>query len=145
MKLAITRNKSAPTGTPGHLLVIETRFTCDTLELPWHDNRRRISCIIADMYEGRIWRSPSLDRDVVRLEDKHGRADCLLHNGNYAGDEALGYRTQVHGCTLVGRGLGLIDGQFGIMNSKATLQALIDNIGKGPHEVTYVWDEGCAP
>jgi hypothetical protein len=149
MKVTITRLHTTPTGTPGGL-ISEKGFRCDTLELPWQHNRSGVSCINADTYKGRIWFSPHLNRNVVRLEDKHGRKDCLIHNGNFAGDVTQGYETQVHGCTEVGHGYAEIarpDGklQHGISNSVSALATLIDRLGAGEHEFVYVWADGCAP
>jgi hypothetical protein len=156
----VVRQRSAPLGTPGAVTLLNG-FVSDTLELPWHGNERGRSCIAADEYRGWVWQSPTLRRPVIRLEDKHGRQDCLVHNGNWAADEVdldgdgAPEVTQVHGCTEVGRGYGEVrrrDGrlQWGILRSGATLDELIrsleDGLG-GHHEVllTYVWAPGCAP
>lgn len=168
----VVRSKSAPTGTPG-VLHLETGFSCDTLELPWHNNQRGVSCTKPGLDHGRVWWSSRLKLPVVRYEDRDGRQDVLVHNGNFAADardldgDGVSEITQVHGCTAVGRGYGNIlrrDGrsQFGIKASLATLSALIaalrdpeveqPEVGPtgfltGYHEVaiTYVWAPGCAP
>jgi len=155
----IRRGKSQPWGTPGKL-VSNAGFMCDTLELPWRNNLRGVSCIVApDSYIGYPWESPTLGRTVIRLIDKNGRKDCLLHNGTWAGDTGLDIDgdgkagdlvTQVHGCTLVGRGFGMIqrpDGamQMGIYKSKDTLAELIKHFGPGQHSFLYLWDPGCEP
>lgn len=157
MNVIIRRRKSGSDGTPGRL-VTDSGFACDTLELPWKDNQRGVSCIKADSYLGWLWQSPSMGRMVVRLEDKHGRRDCLIHNGNFAGDTSLDLDqdgepdkiTQVHGCTEVGQGYSVIarpDGrqQFGILSSKDTLARLVAHLGPGQHTFIYTWDSGCAP
>jgi hypothetical protein len=89
-------------------------------------------------------------RDVLRLEDKHGRRDCLVHTGNWAGDSLKGFHTQIHGCTLVGSSFGSLapEGkkeQFAILRSVATLKQLLAAIGVGPHSVQYEWSAGCVP
>ena len=153
----IRRRKGEHWGTPGTLRS-EKGFQCDTLELPWADNQRGKSCIIADTYNGWVWHSPTMNRPVVRLEDKHGRRDCLIHNGTWAGDVGIDdnldgkpdFVTQVHGCTLVGMGYSTIqrpDGewQMGILSSKKTLAALVAHLGEGHHRFVYVWEDGCAP
>jgi len=158
MKAIVRRGKPTEYGTPGRM-VTEAGFACDTLELPWKDNQRGISCIKADSYNAWPWQSPSMGRMVIRLEDKNGRKDCLIHNGNFAGDQTIDEDhdgqpdnfTQVHGCTEVGQGYGNIarpDGkgrQFGVLSSKDTLALLIAHMGPGPHTVIYVWGEGCEP
>jgi len=119
--------------------------------LPWENNIRGESCVIADTYKCKLWFSEKFNRMVVRLEDKHGRKDCLIHNGNFAGDDDAGMRTDVHGCTEVGRGYGIIprpDGkgkQFAILNSVKTLGQLVAELGEGEHTIEYRWAEGCEP
>lgn len=157
MKALVLRGQSANAGTPG-VLTTEAGFTCDTLELPWRDNQRGLSCIIPDIYIATPWYSPTLGRMVLRLEDKHGRKDCLIHNGNFAGDTTIDVDqdgkpdliTQVHGCTEVGRGYGNVarpDGvrQYGILNSKVTLEELVTHMGPGPHIIEYRWGPDCSP
>lgn len=168
----VVRERSKPTGTPG-VLRLEIGFSCDTQELPWHGNERGRSCTKPGVDHGRVWWSPSLKRPVIRYEDRDGRQDCLVHNGNFAADtrdldgDGVPEVTQVHGCTEVGRGYGNIlrrDGraQWGIKTSKPTLDALIASlrdpeverpeIGAGGFltgyhevEITYSWAPGCAP
>lgn len=158
MIATVRRGLSLPWGTPGKL-VTSRGFACDTLELPWRDNRRGESCIIADAYNGWLWDSPMLKRTVVRLENKHGRQDCLIHNGNFAGDTLLDIDgdghggdlvTNVHGCTLVGVGYGDIQNkagemQRGILHSKDTLAELVEHLGPGTHTFIYLWNDGCQP
>jgi hypothetical protein len=153
----IRRQKSQPWGTPGKL-TLATGWSCDTLELPWAGNQRGISCTKADSYHGWIWRSPTMGRDVIRLENKNGRFDCLIHNGNFAGDQIVDldhngkpdFLSNVHGCTLVGTGYGMVqrpDGkmQFGILKSKDTLTEFLAQLGAGPHVFHYMWELDCKP
>ena len=105
---------------------------------------------MADSYKSTIGHSDHLDCDVLRLEDKHGRKDCLIHCGNFAGDVSQGLKTQVHGCTLVGSSYGTLTNDEGhaqtaILNSRTTLKRLIEFVGRGEHLVEYRWAPGCAP
>lgn len=153
----IVRQKSQDWGTPG-VLRTTGGFVCDTLELPWANNQRGISCIKAAEYVSYLWESPTFNRTVIRLEDRFGRKDCLIHNGNFAGDTGLDedhdgapdFTTQVRGCTLVGRGYGLIkrkDGnmQMGILNSRTTLAELVEHLqheaSLGPLIFSYKWGD----
>lgn len=81
--------------------------TLFTLEEPWKNNQRRISCIPAGTYQcvPHAW---GADRDkfhfkqVWRLEKVPGRIGVLIHAGNSLKD--------TEGCILVGRvasGMGL--------------------------------------
>jgi len=153
MNITITRKKSMPNGTAGELFVtnqIGETFSCNTLELPWLDNEPGVSCILADTYDASIWHSEHLDCFVLRLGDKHGRQDCLIHCGNFAGEVSAGLETQVHGCTLVGDRYGELANdegvsQMAILGSRETLARLIEFIGSGPHFVMYQWVQGCDP
>ena len=126
--------RQAPTqhGTPGRM-TLENGFSCDTLELPWRDNERGKSCTAPGVDRGRVWWSPTLRRLVIRYEDRNGRRDCLVHNGNWAGDVDAGDITQVHGCTEVGNGYGDLQRpdkrtQWGVLHSGATLAGLIESL-----------------
>lgn len=151
--ISVLRGHSTPEGTCGKLTT-SAGFSCDTLELEWQNNKSGVSCILPDTYNASIWFSPHLDRNVIRLEDKHGRADCLVHNGNFAG-EAEGEITQIHGCTEVGHDYGQIEKplggtQFGILASGNTLNMLIEHVisqvgENGKFTVSYAWDDGYAP
>lgn len=148
-QILVLRDKSQVWGTPGKLTT-NKGFICDTLELPWRNNLNGVSCILPDSYSCVPWYSPTLKRTVVRIEDKHGRKDCLCHNGNFAGDVNAGLTTQVHGCTEVGRGYGNILRpdkvlQYGILKSGDTLSALTQHLGEGTHTITYAWGPGCEP
>lgn len=169
----VIRKKPTPLGTPG-VLTLENGFSCDTLELAWHNNERGRSCTAAGVDRGKVWYSPTLKRLVIRFAPRNGRQDCLVHNGNWAADEedldgdGVPEVTQVHGCTEVGHGYGEVQRpdkrmQWGILHSGATLAGLIDSLRcpideadtvleingekQGFHDVefTYEWAEGCSP
>lgn len=156
---SIVRQQSTPEGTPG-ALILENGFNCNTLELPWKNNQRGVSCTDVGTDHGRVWFSPTMNRLVIRYADRNGRFDCLIHTGNWAG-EAPGDRTDVHGCTLVGYGYGMIerpDGvqQWGILRTREALKALLQSLltpGADPalpesYEdvvIEYRWAEGCEP
>lgn len=166
VKGEVVRQRSTPEGTPGRM-TLENGFSCDTLELQWAQNKRGISCTAPGVDHGKVWYSPTLKRLVIRYADRNGRQDCLVHNGNWAG-EGEGEITNVHGCTEVGRGYGDIQRpngkkQWGIMRSAPTLAELIGSLAcpveeadtvltvdgeqHGFHDVemTYRWADGLAP
>lgn len=94
------------TGDQGTFGVIESpsgkRFF--TIELPWRENKRRLSCIPAGRYTC-IWH-PSKKFGVVPLiTGVPGRDAILMHRGNFAGDVTLGYSSDYLGCIGVGLGV----------------------------------------
>jgi hypothetical protein len=71
-----------------------TERVCETLELPWCDNQRGISCIPEGIYECKRALSPSRGYPVYWLQDVPGRQDVQIHIGNFPKD--------IRGCILVG-------------------------------------------
>jgi hypothetical protein len=66
----------------------------ETLELPWRDNQRGVSCIPEGTYECKLAWSPSRKYNVYWLQDVPGRQDVQIHVGNFPKD--------IRGCILVG-------------------------------------------
>lgn len=156
MILEVVRRLSTKFGTPGRAVLADasgtpTGFEMDTLELGWHGNQKGISCIKAGIYRATRFYSPHFTRELWKLEDRDGRADCEFHNGNFAGDESAGLFTQIHGCTLVGNGYGDVDHlndgkQYGIVNSRSTLDRFMAATGEADElMVEYKWAADCAP
>lgn len=135
-------------GTPGHLTIEGSDFTCCTLELPWRDNAPDLSRVpAATPYPGVVTRTnnPALAPEVYELQGVEGRDHVMIHNGNYAGDTTMGYRSDVEGCTILGSIFGMLDPgegfkgpQLAVLNSKATLDAFMSATYGAPITVIYV-------
>ena len=95
----LIRDETGPQGTFGRLKVVETGFTCYTVELPWLDNARGKSCIPEGIYDATYMaRSASGKfKEVYHLHEVEGRSGILLHAGNYAGDEDKGFEAHSDG------------------------------------------------
>jgi hypothetical protein len=76
-------------------------FECFTLELPWKDNERRVSCIPEGTYKAVKHRSPKFGNSVW-IKDVPNRSEILIHPANYV--------RQLLGCIAVGKDLKDIDG-----------------------------------
>ncbi len=147
MRLEILRLKQSPIEDPkqteGVLYLRDNEgtllFECVTLELPWLDNKRRISSIPAGKYPVRFRsakESPSLNYDHIHIYNVPNRSYILVHSGNY--------NWHVQGCVLVGKEHRDInkDGLLDVTNSKATMAALMKNIPKGTElDVIVRWRE----
>ena len=96
VNLLLIRDMFTDESTIGQLFINGERF-CDTLELPYLDNQRSISCIPEGQYKVRM-RLPreSATRDYLHLlvQDVKDRSYILFHIGNTAKD--------TRGCILVG-------------------------------------------
>ena len=87
---------------------------CYSLELPWKDNKRNISCIPKGTYKCTLYNSTKYGK-VYKVLDVPGRTGILIHVGNY--------NSQIQGCLLLGNDLKDInkDGQKDVINSRLTL------------------------
>ena len=98
VNLLIIRDTFTKESTIGKLFINGESF-CDTLENPYINNERNISCIPEGQYKVRL-RLPreSATRDYLHLlvQDVPNRSYILFHIGNTANDTS--------GCILVGNG-----------------------------------------
>lgn len=93
-----------PLGTNGILTINEEpEPLCYTIELPWKDNRRRISCIPAGTYMLRRRYSPRF-KWHLHVQDVPGRSLILFHPANNAILELQGCIAPVTMLTGEGRG-----------------------------------------
>ena len=96
VNLLLLRDTFSDESTIGELFIDGERF-CDTLELPWRDNQRSISCIPTGSYKVRLrYPRESATRDYLHLlvQDVKDRSFILIHRGNKSSDS--------RGCVLVG-------------------------------------------
>ena len=79
--------------TYGVLYIDKDVPLCVTLELPWKDNQRNVSCIPDGKY-GLAKHNGTIFKNVFRLENVPNRTAILIHKGNTTAD--------IQGCILVG-------------------------------------------
>ena len=98
------------------------QLTGFTLELPWRDNERQVSCIPPGKYRLKHFHSPKFGR-CLELQQVPGRDAILIHAGNYNRD--------THGCILIGANLIDLnkDGNLDVTSSKVTMLRLMNSIG----------------
>ncbi len=134
-KVFLWRLKRHDQGTEGFLFT--DNFNCHTLELPWRDNQKNISCIPAGTYEVEIRISPRYGKIywVMKVE---GRTYILIHSGNYAGDIEKGYKTHVNGCILLGKKMGFLGEQRAILNSRITIRKFMNHMEMKKFELTIM-------
>jgi hypothetical protein len=93
-------------------------YTCRTLELPWKDNEKRISCIPDGEYEVIKHTSPKFG-ECFWIQDVPDRSEILFHSGSFY--------TNTLGCVLVGKGFTDIngDGLLDLVHSRDTMKDLL--------------------
>lgn len=123
MKAILIRELSTDAGTFGRLCVYRpcvNALCFDTLELPWLDNKRSVSCIFDGEYTC-VFRQTGKGQ-LYQVLDVPGRDGILIHRGNWAGRADLKMRCDSEGCILIGEGrTDDLMGQPGILK---TVEAL---------------------
>lgn len=103
--------------------MVNEQMLCKTMELPWRDNQRSISCIPEDTYRV-IKQHPKADRPYpyFRLPYVKGRSGILIHK--------ISYVFGLKGCIGVGKEFKDInnDGVPDIIRSGEALQELINTL-----------------
>jgi len=95
-------------------LRIDGKAFCATLEEPWRDNERLVSCIPVGEYKAVKINSARFG-DTLRIEDVNGRSGILFHSGNTTEDTS--------GCIILGQYWGKLKNHRAVLNSGATFRA----------------------
>ena len=90
-------------GTNGTLFN-SVKFLCHTIELPWNDNKRSVSCIPEGRYEIEPRFSKRFKHHLI-LKDVKGRSFILLHPANDALKELQGCIAPVTYLSGIGKGI----------------------------------------
>jgi hypothetical protein len=122
--LRLTRTPTQP--TYGVLLRDDGTPFALTLERPWLDNQRMVSCIPAGTYRA-IRHQSARFGETFWLQDVPGRSEILFHKGNIDDDS--------HGCILVGKEFDQVKGEHGIVSSKKGFDQFM-RVQRGADEFT---------
>lgn len=90
-------------GTNG-TLTLNGHFVCFTIELPWRENAKNISCITEGTYKLRP-RSSSKHKAHLQVMDVYNRSQILIHAANDALVELQGCIAPVMQLTGIGTGI----------------------------------------
>lgn len=110
----LDRFRSNEEGTFG-MLVYEGEPLCFTCELPWKENKRKISCIPTGVYKCSSYSSIKFPK-AWAVAGVPNRDNILIHQGNTIKD--------LLGCICVGDRIGEVDGLPAVLNSKKTMLML---------------------
>jgi len=102
MELLLKRTYHAG-GTNGELFQ-EGKKVCDTIELPWKDNQRKISCIPEKRYRLQKRYNARFGHHLLVM-DVPDRTFILIHAFNNALEESKGCIAPVSQCTGEGKGI----------------------------------------
>lgn len=88
-----------------------------TLELPWENNERNISCIPSGKYDIAFKNSNGYVKNIqINLLNVPGRDGITIHSGNTTDD--------IRGCILIGGELGKLLGKRAVLRSKERIKVL---------------------
>ena len=104
--------------TIGRLTLSGSAFQCFTLELPWKENERGVSCIPKGKYQAFKRQSPK-NGLVVEFANVPQRSNIQIHSGNFT--------RQIEGCVLTGSSVAFLDADSipDVANSKVMLDKLL--------------------
>ncbi len=97
------------------------KYTFCTLELPWKNNSKNVSCIPKGKYTVIKRKSPKFGLCFL-VKDVPNRTWILLHAGNYV--------TQIEGCILCGKTHADInkDGLLDVTSSRDTIKDMLSHL-----------------
>lgn len=128
----IFRVQKSNQGTEG--ILVSDGFICRTLELPWKDNKKSISCIPPGEYNVEIRYSKKY-RKVFWVRKVPNRTYILIHSGNFGGDKNQGYKSHSTGCILLGERRGILNNQIAVLNSRVTIKQFMINMKYEPFKL----------
>ncbi len=117
-KAFLIRNKQTSTYTLGCLIVDGVMFR--TIERPWKNNARNISCIPTGTYPS-VYLSRSASgkyRKVYHVRNVPNRSGILVHNGNLVAHS--------RGCIILGMRAGNLGGSPAVLASRTAMRKLND-------------------
>jgi len=112
MNLSLIRLEETEEGCVGVLKLNDILFCC-TLERPWVDNKRSISCIPTGSYIIKPVISPTYG-STWEVKDVPQRSHILLHAGNRIKD--------TEGCILLGQKFGILRNERAILSSRSAVR-----------------------
>ena len=121
-------------GTFGKLF-IDGQFQCFTVERPWRDNEPFKSCIPKGAY---LMKKGTFRDDYENYEVRNvkGRTHIEIHVANRARD--------VQGCIGLGTDVGVISGEWAVLNSKPAMEAFVEASQRDEYMVLIIHDPGVA-
>lgn len=130
MILTLDRWASTPLfGTFGTLTVGD--WKCYSVEKPWKDNQPSHSCVPVGTYALALSTYHKGGYPAYELTHVPGRARILIHRANRA--------TELEGCIAPGTGLGMLGGDWAVLNSGVAFDQIMTKLQAGSHEIQIRW------
>lgn len=126
----LIRDKCSKKATQGILIARGKMFY--TLENPWLDNKRNVSCFPSGAYNTNFLKRSASGRyrNVYHVTAVPKRSGILIHAGNIT--------KHTKGCLLVGKKRGTLAGQPAILNSRSAIRKLFKTMGPNPFKLIVI-------
>lgn len=124
IKFEVRRYNFTRTETMG-LLFIDDEYVCDTLELPWEDNKSHISCIPEGHYPIETYYSVSNKEERIRIDKVPNRSLIAIHPANKS--------SELLGCIAPGIKYGKE-----VLNSRIMMKKLLTSLDNKVGTLTVV-------
>jgi len=113
-------------------LFIDNKFCCYTVERPWQENKPYVSCIPCRAYliQKGTFRNEYENYEIKNVPD---RTHIEIHRANVADD--------VQGCIGLGLELGVVDGKWAVLESRAAMGRFVDEMQGDEYAVMVVTNE----
>lgn len=118
-------------GTVGTLALVigeDIVRSCHTMEPPWRQNARNLSCIPPGHYRVLPHLSPRFGRCLL-VDGVENRTHILFHAGNLGGDRRRGWKSHTLGCILPGMKRGRLNvagvPQRAVLASRTAMRQLL--------------------
>jgi len=104
-----------------------------TLELPWKNNKKDISCVPAGIYNVELTYSTKFKKKLWMLKDVPNRTGIRIHNANFV--------RELKGCIAPGLNKQDIDGDgiIDVVNSKKAL-SLMRDLMDNKFKLEIIWN-----
>jgi len=120
--MKLIRLESTTDATIG-VLMVDGKVQCFTLELPWRDNQRNVSCIPPGSYTAERIVSKRFGETIL-LHGVPNRSEILIHTGNTVIDS--------RGCILPGKSVGEMKGMRAVLSSGMAMAELLKAVRDKP-------------
>jgi hypothetical protein len=132
----LQRDSVGDDGTFG-TLTLDNGWKCSTVELPWRNNQRGISCIPAGTYTVQ-WLESLMHGMCYHIQGVPGRSEVEIHAANWGGDVSKGYKSDLRGCIGLGLGRAVLSGQKAVIWSQTAIQEFHEQMSHAPFTITIL-------
>lgn len=133
--VSLSRYESTPDGVVGRV-VTDSGLQLYSLERPWRNNEKDVSCIPPGVYQCLIVDSPKFGK-VYGVTGVKDRTSVLIHAANWV--------RQLQGCVALGNAVGVVLGINGIMGSRDAVARFMADLDNESFTLTIAWEPDIDP